>query len=1313
MKTSVFTPRRFLLVCMMFFFVNATFADGKYHYYHKGEKIDLTLNKKIYNITVFKDFQKTQLSNYDLRPFELGIDIYDGKETGYKYAKLELSKESASEEQYWRTLKQIKNEANIRTINPCFVGEDGSEVLLSDYIYVRLNKASDATLLQEQAKKHNVVVLGQDKYMPLWYAVRCTEKTAENTLDVANALHHTGLFSEVNPELLDMKLNCTNDPLFSQMWGLLNSSNGAYDINACQAWNISKGNNIKVAVVDNGVQLNHTDLAANISSLSFNTETGAPPSQLYGSHGTHTAGTIGAVGGNSKQVIGVAPKCELMSVSFAFNGSPNGSQKLASGIMWAKNNGADVISNSWGGGLPTTIMEDAIDKAITQGRNGKGCIVVFSSGNGSSSTVGYPARYRPEILAVGNMRNTGLRNSSSNYGAKLDLVAPGTSILSTVPTNGTGLKTGTSMSCPHVSGVAALLLSIKPCLTVNQVNDIIESTAQKARTSTYTYTNTAGRPNGTWNIEMGYGLLDAYAAVKKAQSMSCSASTCNTTITTFPYANSFEKGTVDWQNVTGDNFDWTLRSGSTPSGGTGPSSAAHGSYYYYTEASGSNSPNKVAILEGPCFDLTGKTNMRLTFNYHMYGTGMGNLRVQVSTNGGASWSTISSITGNKGNSWKSTTVSLSAYANKTIKIRFRGQTGANYRSDMAIDNIHISKNVLACTSTIVNFPYIASFESNYGGWSNTSADDFNWTRRSGATPSGGTGPSSAQHGKYYIYTEASGNNSPNKKAIIYTPCFDLSSQNTARVAFYYHMYGSGMGNLKLQMTTNNGQSWTTIWTKSSNQGNAWKYASVNLKSYVGQTVRFRFIGTTGSNYKSDMAIDNFKILTSSTAFCTSTVSKYPYTQRFEKGIGPWQQETNDNLNWSRRSGGTPSSYTGPPSAYEGSYYAYIEASSPNYPNKTGILNSPCFKLRHLSDQNFTFNYHMYGAHMGLLQLQITSDNGQTWSTIWSKSGNQGYVWKGASVNVGAYKGKTVKFRFVGTTANGYKGDMAIDNIRIGSSINYCYVNINNFPYNFGFDGGIHPFRHDATDDFNWARRSGGTPSSYTGPPSAYSGCCYVYLEASHPNNPNKVSRLLTPCIDLTSVTSPRVKFKYHMYGADMGRLRLQVSTDNGVNWTTVWAKYGNQGYAWKSANVNMNNYAGGKIIMRFEGKTANGFRGDMAIDAFQVTGSGSGQSTTADGSSTENNSENIIMELDEDILSVYPNPARTYAIVNYQASTNDKVSIALFDILGKKVYSTEKSAVEGTNEFRLPLENVIPGNYMIMLKSSDGEVFTDKVTVEK
>ncbi|CAL2108026.1 lysyl endopeptidase [Tenacibaculum sp. 190524A02b] len=171
-----------------------------------------------------------------------------------------------------------------------------------------------------------------------------------------------------------------------------------------------------------------------------------------------------------------------------------------------------------------------------------------------------------------------------------------------------------------------------------------------------------------------------------------------------------------------------------------------------------------------------------------------------------------------------------------------------------------------CSSTVSSFPYNESFESN-DGWTQATGDDGNWVRDASGTPSSNTGPSSGANGSYYMFLEASTNGSTgqigaNATAILESPCFNLSGQSQATFKFQNHMYGTSVGSLKLEASTNEGSSWTSLWSLSGNQGNQWNAVSVNLASYLGQAkLKLRFVGTTGSSWSSDIAIDAISLST--------------------------------------------------------------------------------------------------------------------------------------------------------------------------------------------------------------------------------------------------------------------------------------------------------------------------------------------------------------------------------------------------------------------------------------------------------------------
>jgi subtilisin family serine protease len=241
-------------------------------------------------------------------------------------------------------------------------------------------------------------------------------------------------------------------------------------------------------------------------------------------HGTFVAGIVsaktnnitgisGVAGGNNNTGVRVLPYCVGIT-------GPLGSI-LDDAIIDAVDNGADVIQLSLGVASST-----AIDSAILYAKNNN-VVVVCSSMNNNSSSVSYPAS-NIYVIAVGATDTDNTRAWFSNYGTDLDIVAPGVSIYSTELSNGYGTHSGTSFAAPQVSAVISLLLSLDASLTYDEQVEIIRSTAQKL--GGYSYTTTAGKPYGTWNIEMGYGVLDAHAAVLEA--VCDTASFVNQTVTT-------------------------------------------------------------------------------------------------------------------------------------------------------------------------------------------------------------------------------------------------------------------------------------------------------------------------------------------------------------------------------------------------------------------------------------------------------------------------------------------------------------------------------------------------------------------------------------------------------------------------------------------------------------------------------------------------------------------------------------------------------------------------------------------------------------
>ncbi len=513
-----------LTIFIVLFSISGMYGQNNPYYYYKGEKVYLTVDKSTVNISTEENVQKSSITALDVKDFDLATEKSSAK--GQKSARLEF-KNVPTDAEFQKKIKSLKENPSVKNVSLYYKRDNAKPIGTSAYFYVKLKKEKDLARLQKVASKKEVEIVKQVPNMPQWYILSAKKNKAESSLDLANYFFETGFFEDVDPAFMfDFKSSCTNDTDFGSLWGLYNAANPNIDINACQAWNISQGSGVNIAVVDQGIDKTHSDLAGNISSLSFDTQSGTSPSVFTSGywHGTHVAGTIGAIKDNNFEVVGVAPLSKIMVVSHQLISTPNISAELASGISWAYQNGADVINNSWGdqGGagynqLHSTILENAIINAMTLGRNGKGSVVVFASGNygASGAVMDYPAYFNDNILTVGSITSVGDRSSFSGYGTKLDVVAPGTGILSTYPGNSTKNDSGTSFASPHVAGISALILSVNPSLTGQQVRDIIEQTSQKV--GTYSYGAFTDRSNGTWNSQTGYGLVDAYAAVLAAQ----------------------------------------------------------------------------------------------------------------------------------------------------------------------------------------------------------------------------------------------------------------------------------------------------------------------------------------------------------------------------------------------------------------------------------------------------------------------------------------------------------------------------------------------------------------------------------------------------------------------------------------------------------------------------------------------------------------------------------------------------------------------------------------------------------------------------
>ncbi|HSK13310.1 MAG TPA: M12 family metallo-peptidase, partial [Phnomibacter sp.] len=163
----------------------------------------------------------------------------------------------------------------------------------------------------------------------------------------------------------------------------------------------------------------------------------------------------------------------------------------------------------------------------------------------------------------------------------------------------------------------------------------------------------------------------------------------------------------------------------------------------------------------------------------------------------------------------------------------------------------------SCTNGIT-LPHIESFENGHVHWVQSAADQFDWRKNSGGTPTSNTGPSAAADGQFYMYTE-SNDASSGARAILESSCLNLTNISNANFQFSWHMFGNQMGSLDLQISDNNGSTWQQLWGRRGSNGNSWVTQTISLSAYVGKVVRFRFVGTLSNGVRGDMAIDNIRI----------------------------------------------------------------------------------------------------------------------------------------------------------------------------------------------------------------------------------------------------------------------------------------------------------------------------------------------------------------------------------------------------------------------------------------------------------------------
>jgi thermitase len=324
--------------------------------------------------------------------------------------------------------------------------------------------------------------------------VQVVDVGSKNVGEAVSAYARDGRVDFAEPDFIAAAL--VDDSFFDNQWGLNNtgqttcntagdictSGSPDADVDALEAWSITTGSpEVKIAILDSGIDQNHPDLMGKIA-LNNNFSGSDTVDDLYG-HGTHVAGIAAAQTNNSLGVAGVGYQSQLMNGKVLGDDGYGAYSWIAAGIVWAADNGADVINLSLGGNFRSATLESAVNYAW-----GKGALIVAAAGNAANPSKTYPAYYQ-NCISVAATDNTDAKASFSSYGSWVDVAAPGENIYSTFPNHAFYLQTeygrsnnydfgsGTSMSTPHVAGITALVWAAEPGLSNEEVRDRIEQTA--------------------------------------------------------------------------------------------------------------------------------------------------------------------------------------------------------------------------------------------------------------------------------------------------------------------------------------------------------------------------------------------------------------------------------------------------------------------------------------------------------------------------------------------------------------------------------------------------------------------------------------------------------------------------------------------------------------------------------------------------------------------------------------------------------------------------------------------------------------------
>lgn len=512
-------------------------------YYYKNKPFHLTLKTDKIFLRLKENISLERVNNLISRAGKGAItQLTNAPEDETRFF-VDVNAAASNENVISEVINDLKREPDVEYVSPVFSPDNGKTLTgVENEIMVQFKPHMSDDQIQRFISNNGLTIKNKIE-LSTGKSYTFIIPKSKYAIDIANDIFLSGTVNWAEPNLYFTNLLCytPNDFFYERQWSLRNTGSNIIDdvigipdsdMDVDSAWDVGLGNrNVIIAISDTGCDTLHEDLAANfIPGTGYNFYHDIPGAFDDNFHGTNCAGIVGAIGNNNIGISGICPNGKLIPIKWLNTNGEGSYQGAVNAAIYSYKKGAWVISNSWGfPGGASSALDQAITDAATFGRNGKGTVVVFAAGN-EGSDLRYPANSHPHIITVGASSpcNQRISNSScdnenfwsSNYGSNLHVVAPGVKIPTTDITGLRGFNSsnyhirfnGTSSAAPNVAGVCGLILSADSSISWDTVRARIVRTSE--RKGSYQYNQPGPLNAGSWNIEMGYGIVNANSAVR-------------------------------------------------------------------------------------------------------------------------------------------------------------------------------------------------------------------------------------------------------------------------------------------------------------------------------------------------------------------------------------------------------------------------------------------------------------------------------------------------------------------------------------------------------------------------------------------------------------------------------------------------------------------------------------------------------------------------------------------------------------------------------------------------------------------------------